>query len=79
MSFSGNQIAKAYERRAEALRDISGNQRKAGLPYAGGVSWQERETADQDDDLIKTHFRSHMHDYPGRQYGTFVDPRKSQQ
>lgn len=64
MSFSGDQISRNFARRAEALRDMSGKQRKAGIPYVGGISWIERQKADADSDLIQPSFRSHQHDNP---------------
>lgn len=64
MSFSGDQLSRNFARRATALRDMSGKQRKAGIPYVGGISWIERERADADTDLIQPAFRSHLHDHP---------------
>ena len=64
MSFSGSEISRNFNHRAEALRQMSGRQRKHGLPYFGGASWKERAMADRDPDKIPTSFRSHMHDHP---------------
>lgn len=66
LSYSGDQLSKHYTDMAERLRHLAKRRRRGGVvPYAGGISWREREKDDQDGDLIKTSFSSHMHDHPG--------------
>jgi hypothetical protein len=66
LSFSGGELMKHYLELADRLRRLSKRLKsKKVTPYVGGISWAEREKADQDADKIQTAFRSHMHDNPG--------------
>lgn len=82
LSYSGNQLQQHYAEMAERLRFLAKRKARQGAePYAGGISWREREKDDNDSDLITTSFRSHMHDYPGTrdsQRGGYRDPLKGE-
>lgn len=66
LNYSAEQLQTNYAELATRLRKQAKRRFRSGAgPYVGGISWRERETADNDDDLITTSFRSHMHDHPG--------------
>jgi len=64
-TFSGDQLSTHYYELAEALRKRRRRHRRGAGPYVGGISWRERQKADEDDDKIPSAFRSHLHDHPG--------------
>jgi len=74
ISYSGNQIAQNFTQLAQQLRQMSGMDRKHGVPYVGGISWKERAKADTDKDRVPEYFRSHMHDHPDS--GSRIAPRQ---
>jgi hypothetical protein len=65
LSFSGSDLHKHYLALADRMLVLAKRAgAKGAKPYVGGISWNERELDDADSDLIKTAFRSHMHDNP---------------
>lgn len=65
LSYSARQLGENFRALAESLREEANRVHRLGLPYIGGISWRERERDDQDDDLIKTSFRTpDLHDHP---------------
>jgi hypothetical protein len=79
LSFSGSDLHKHYLALADRLLVMAKRAgRKGAKPYAGGLSWAERQHDDADEDLIKTAFRSHMHDNPRKGRASNDELRPSQ-
>lgn len=83
LSYSGNQLNQHYSDMAVRLRRLASRRRRSGAgPYVGGISYREREKADQEYDLIPSAFRSSMHDHPeaGNQRGAgdYQDPLRGE-
>jgi hypothetical protein len=78
LSYSGSDLHKHYITLAEELEKEARRMLRAGtMPYAGGISWNERHKDDRDGDLIRTAFRSHEHDHPETiNDGRYFDPLK---
>lgn len=79
LSYSASDLHKHYLAIADRLKSVHRRARaKAARPYAGGLSWAERDKDDADDDLIQTHIRSHDMDNPRAGRGSFDDLKSDQ-
>jgi len=65
-------ITNQYSERAATL-EARGAMR-AGKPYAGGISKDDKEMAEEDDDRVKPSFVLGIHDNPGADYDPDQDP-----
>lgn len=80
LSYSASDLHKHYLAVADRLKQVHRRARaKAARPYAGGISWAERDKDDHDDDLIQTHIRSHDMDNPRAGTGSSAEDLKSDQ
>ena len=62
-------VSKSYSQRAEAYRKLSvdlrrRNAEKAVCPYAGGISEVDKDTTQQDPDVVPSVFTKNLHNNP---------------
>lgn len=79
LSYSASDLHKHYLAVADRLKQVHRRMRSKGArPYAGGISWAERDKDDADGDLIQTHIRSHDMDNPRAGRGSHDDLKSDQ-